>query len=195
MCLCAEYFLFAAVPVVQGGRPAAGRGPVRRDHQRSGRNQTLRRLRGGVYTQLQPGQILPGLCGAGAPEERGGAPAEKIPPVYAFRAVKVHGNQRFFRMVGRQVDKVILFASKRGSKCGKMDKKGAPDAEALIPPRPAFSYNMILFAPIRLTHLAKNAEYTAIMPLYPALLTEYYTFLLWAAFFLIWTIASTMKSR
>ena len=123
MCLCAEYFLFVAVPVVQGGRLAAGRGPVRRDHQRPGRNQTLRRLRGGVYTQLQPGQILPGLCGAGAPEERGGTPAEKIPPVYAFRAVKVHGNQGFFRMVGRQVDKVILFPLKRGSKCGKMDKK------------------------------------------------------------------------
>ena len=104
MCLCAEYFLFAAVPVVQGGRPAVGRGPVRRDHQRPGRDQTLRRLRGGVYAQLQPGQILPGLCGAGAPEERGGTPAEKIPPVYAFRAVKVHGNQGFFRMVGRQVD-------------------------------------------------------------------------------------------
>ena len=123
MCLCAEYFLFAAVPVVQGGRPAVGRGPVRRDHQRPGRDQTLRRLRGGVYTQLQPGQILPGLCGAGAPEEGGGTPAEKIPPVYAFRAVKVHGNQRFFRMVGRQVDKVILFPQKQGSKCGKMDKK------------------------------------------------------------------------
>ena len=57
------------------------------------------------------------------PEERGGTPAEKIPPVYAFRAVKVHGNQGFFRMVGRQVDKVILFPQKRGSKCGKMDKK------------------------------------------------------------------------
>ena len=26
-------------------------------------------------------------------------------------------------MVGRQVDKVILFPQKRGSKCGKMDKK------------------------------------------------------------------------
>ena len=26
-------------------------------------------------------------------------------------------------MVGRQVDKVILFPSKRGSKCGKMAKK------------------------------------------------------------------------
>ena len=52
--------------------------------------------------QLQPGQILPGLRGAGAPEERGRAPAEKIPPVYAFRAVKVHGNQGFFRMVGRR---------------------------------------------------------------------------------------------
>lgn len=60
-----------------------------------------------------------------APEERGGTPAEKIPPVYAFRTVKVHGNQGFFRMVGRQVDKVILFPSKRGSKCGKMDKKEA----------------------------------------------------------------------
>ncbi len=123
MCLCAEYFLFVAVPVVQDGRPAAGRGPVRRDHQRPGRNQTLRRLRGCVYSQLQPGQILPGLCGAGTPEERGGTPAEKIPPVYAFRAVKVHGNQGFFRIVGRQVDKVILFPSKQGSKCGKMDKK------------------------------------------------------------------------
>ena len=72
------------------------------------------------------------------PEERGGTPAEKIPPVYAFRAVKVHENQGFFRMVGRQADKVILFPSKRGSKCGKMDKKEAPDAEALTPPRPAF---------------------------------------------------------
>ena len=143
MCLCAEYFLFAAVPVVQGGRPAAGRGPVCRDHQRPGRDQTLRRLRGGVYTQLQPGQILPGLRGAGAPEERGGAPAEKIPPVYAFRAVKVHGNQGFFRMVVRQVDKVILFPLKWGSKCGKMDKKEMPDAEAIQPLRPAF-FNAIL---------------------------------------------------
>ena len=26
-------------------------------------------------------------------------------------------------MVGRQVDKVILFPQKQGSKCGKMDKK------------------------------------------------------------------------
>ena len=142
MCLCAEYFLFAAVPVVQGGRPAAGRGPVRRDYQKPGRDQTLRRLRGCVYAQLQPGQILPGLCGAGTPKERGGTPAEKIPPVYAFRAVKVHGNQGFFRMAGRQVDKVILFPAKRGSKCGKKDKKEAPDAEALIPLRPA------LFQPI-----------------------------------------------
>ena len=142
MCLCAEYFLFAAVPVVQGGRPAAGRGPVCRDHQRPGRDQTLCRLRGGVYAKLQPGQILPGLCGAGTPEERGRTPAKKIPPVYAFRTVKVHGNQGFFRMAGRQVDKVILFPAKRGSKCGKKDKKEAPDAEALIPLRPA------LFQPI-----------------------------------------------
>ena len=83
----------------------------------------MRRMWGAVYPRFQPGQILPGLCGAGAPEERGGTPAEKIPPVYAFRTVKVHGNQGFFRMVGRQVDKVILFSRKQGSKCGKMDKK------------------------------------------------------------------------
>lgn len=87
---------------------------------------------GGVYAQLQPGQILPGLRGAGTPEERGGAPTKKIPPVYAFRAVKVHGNQGFFRMVGRQVDKVIQFPSKRGSKCGKMDKKEAPGQRQLF---------------------------------------------------------------
>ena len=43
-------------------------------------------------------------------------------------------------MAGRQVDKVILFPAKRGSKCGKKDKKEAPDAE--IPLRPA------LFQPI-----------------------------------------------
>ena len=41
-------------------------------------------------------------------------------------------------MAGRQVDKVILFPAKRGSKCGKKDKKEAPGAEALTPPRPAF---------------------------------------------------------
>ena len=46
-------------------------------------------------------------------------------------------------MVGRQADKVILFPSKRGSKCGKMDKKESPDAEAIQPLRPAF-FNAIL---------------------------------------------------
>ena len=39
-------------------------------------------------------------------------------------------------MVGRQVDKVILFLSKQGSKCGKMDKKEAPGTEALTAPAP-----------------------------------------------------------
>lgn len=35
-------------------------------------------------------------------------------------------------MVGRQVDKVILFPSKQGSKCGKMDKKEAPGQRQLF---------------------------------------------------------------
>ena len=38
----------------------------------------------------------------------------------------------------RSVDKVILLLSKQSSKCGKIDKKEAPDAEILTPPRPAF---------------------------------------------------------
>lgn len=137
-----KHFLFAVVPVVSGRRPPSGRGPVRRDQQEPGRGETLRRVRGRVHAEVQPGQILPGLRGADAPEERSRTAEEKIPPVYAFRALKVHGNQGFFRMAGRQVDKVILFPAKRGSKCGKKDKKEAPDAEALIPLRPA------LFQPI-----------------------------------------------
>ena len=52
-------------------------------------------------------------------------------------------------MVGRQVDKVILFPSKQGSKCGKMDKKEMPDAEALTPPRPAFCLFVCEVEPLR----------------------------------------------
>ena len=83
-----KHFLFASVPVVSGRRPPDGCGPVRRDQQEPGRGETLRRVRGRVHAEVQPGQILPGLCGADAPEERGGTAAEKIPPVYAFRPVK-----------------------------------------------------------------------------------------------------------
>ena len=71
MCVRPEHFLFAAVPVVSGRRPSAGRGPVRRDQQKPGRGETLRRMRGRVHSEVQPGQILPRLCGADAPEERG----------------------------------------------------------------------------------------------------------------------------
>ena len=50
-----------------------------------------------------------------------------------LKKVRKHfGNQGFFRMVGRQVDKVILFPSKQGSKCGKMDKKEAPGQRQLF---------------------------------------------------------------
>ena len=79
MCVRPKYFLFAAVPVVSGCRPPSGRGPVRRDQQEPGRGETLRRMRGRVHAEVQPGQILPGLCGADAPEERGRTAAAKIP--------------------------------------------------------------------------------------------------------------------
>ena len=35
-------------------------------------------------------------------------------------------------MVGRQVDKVILFPQKQGSKCGKMDKKKRRDKDSFL---------------------------------------------------------------
>ena len=83
-----KHFLFAVVPVVSGRRPPSGRGPVRRNQQEPGRGETLRRVRGRVHAEVQPGQILPGLRGADAPEERSRTAEEKIPPVYAFRPVK-----------------------------------------------------------------------------------------------------------
>ena len=69
---------------------------------------------GGLYANSNRAKYCPGLCGAGTPKERGGTPAEKIPPVYAFRTVKIHGNQGLFRMDSRQMDKVVLFPAKRG---------------------------------------------------------------------------------
>ena len=112
-----EHFLFVAVPMVSGRRPPAGRGPVRRDQQKPGRGETLCRMRGRVHAEVQPGQILPRLRGADAPEERGGTAAEKIPPVYAFRTLKAQPFQGFSGMVGRQVGQIIQSPPEQASKC------------------------------------------------------------------------------
>ena len=87
MCLCAEHFLFAVVPVVPGRCPPAGHGPVRRAG--TGRNETLLRVRGPVHAKVQQGEILPGLRQTAAPAQGSGTAAEKIPVVYAFRALKI----------------------------------------------------------------------------------------------------------
>ena len=84
-----EHFLFAAVPVVSGRRPPAGCGPLRRDQQEPGRSETLRRVRSRVHAEVQPGQILPGLRGADAPEERGRTAATKI-PVFGRKEMNTH---------------------------------------------------------------------------------------------------------
>ena len=60
-------------------RPAAGRGPVCRDHPEPGQREAVRRVRCCIYTEIQPGEILPGLRGSDAPEARGRKAAEKIP--------------------------------------------------------------------------------------------------------------------
>ena len=94
MCVRPEHFLFAAVPVVSGRRPPAGRGSVRRDQQEPGRGETLRRVWGRVHAEVQPGQILPGLRGADAPEERSRTTAAKI--LAAFREMSC-AKGRFFQ--------------------------------------------------------------------------------------------------
>ena len=49
----------------------------------------LRRMRGRVHAEVQPGQILPGLRGADAPEERGRTAAAKI-PVFGRKEMNTH---------------------------------------------------------------------------------------------------------
>lgn len=103
MRLCAEHFLFAAVPVVSGRRPPAGRGPVRRDHQRPGRGETLLRVWRSIYAEVQPGQILPRLRQTDAPSQRGRTTAEKVLAIYAFRALKSPVFRGLSGMVGGMV--------------------------------------------------------------------------------------------
>ena len=112
-----EHFLFAAVPVVSGRRPPVGRGLVRRDQQGPGRGETLRRMRDRVHAEVQPGQILPGLRGADAPEERGRTAAKKIPDVYAFKPLKSLLFRGFPGTVGGQAGQIIQSPPEQISKC------------------------------------------------------------------------------
>lgn len=98
MCLCAKHFLFAFVQVVPGRCPPARHGPVRRAG--TGRNETLLRVRGRVHAEVQPGEVLPGLRETAAPPQGGTTAAEKIPAVYAFRALKIPKNQGDSEAVG-----------------------------------------------------------------------------------------------
>lgn len=63
----------------------AGRGAVCRDHPEPGQREAVRCVRSCIYTEIQPGEILPGLRGADAPEARGRKAAEKIPASYAVK--------------------------------------------------------------------------------------------------------------
>ena len=84
-CVCPEHFLFAAVPVVSCRCSPAGWGAVCRDHPEPGQREAVRLMRCCIYTEIQPGQILPGLRGADAPEARGRKAAEKIPASCAVK--------------------------------------------------------------------------------------------------------------
>lgn len=85
MCVRPEHFLFIAVPVVSCRCSPAGRSAVCRDHPEPGQREAVRRVRCCIYTEIQPGEILPGLRGSDAPEARGRKAAEKIPASYAVK--------------------------------------------------------------------------------------------------------------
>ena len=61
MCLCAEYFLFAAVPVVQGRRPPAGRGALCRTNGAEP-GVALPGVRDAVFSQAAQLPLLSRLC-------------------------------------------------------------------------------------------------------------------------------------
>jgi len=82
--MCAEYQLFASLPLVHCRRAAAGREAGSRPFA-PGRQKTLYRVRRVFSPQVKPWEILPGLHRKSAPPERSRASAEKIPPFYAFR--------------------------------------------------------------------------------------------------------------
>lgn len=52
------------------------------------RSKAVRRVRGCIYAEIQPGQILLGLRGVDAPKARSRKTAEKIPAIYAFKPLK-----------------------------------------------------------------------------------------------------------
>ena len=61
MCLCAEHFLFAAVPVVQGRRPPAGRGALCRTNGAEP-GVALPGVRDAVFSQAAQLPLLARLC-------------------------------------------------------------------------------------------------------------------------------------
>ena len=84
MCLCSEHFLFAVVPVVQGGCPSTGRCPsCRADGAEP--SAALPGVRRAVFTQASKLPLLSGLCPeTKAPEQEAvgeetqGAGVEKV---------------------------------------------------------------------------------------------------------------------
>ena len=123
MCLCAKYFLFAAVPVVPGRRSPAGYGPVCRDHERPGWSETLLRVWRCIYAEVQTGQILPILRQTDAPPQRGRTAAEKVLAIYAFRALKSLVFRGLSDIVAGVVGWFIIYPPKRCSKCVEIGKK------------------------------------------------------------------------
>ena len=82
-----------------------------------GESEMLRRLRGGLCPQIQPGKILPRLRRTHEENQSHRAKAETKAEMSRFRPFQTRLNQGFFRGCQRVCDTFILFPRKRRSKC------------------------------------------------------------------------------
>ena len=105
--LMCRWFRVAVLPLdgEAGRSPLAPREP-----------ETLRRLRGGICPQIQPGEILSRLRRTHEENQSRREKAETKAEMSRFRAFQTRINQGFFRGCQRVRDTFILFHRKRRSK-------------------------------------------------------------------------------
>ena len=113
--MCAEYQLFASLPLVHCRRAATGRETGSRPFA-PGRQETLYRVRRVFSPQVKPGEILPGLRRTHEKNQSRTAQAETTATMSRFRNWKAPVNQDFFDRPQRVADIYILYPSKRRPK-------------------------------------------------------------------------------
>lgn len=114
--MCAEYQLFASLPLVHCRRAAAGRETGSRPFA-PGRQETLYRVRRVFSPQVKPWEILPGLRRTHEKNQSRTAQAETTATMSRFRIFQTPVNQGFFDRPQRAGDTFILYPHKSRFNC------------------------------------------------------------------------------